>query len=1131
MYKFYTKILCWPQRRIPKILLIMKLTTVLLFALMMQVSATTLAQKVTLKQNHITLKQVFKEIRKQTGYDVLYHPDQVNTSQTIDANFKDTPVEQVIDKVLEGQPLTYTIDEKTIVIKKKEEEKPNSNTKGAIMPIAPSGRDFHCDVRDKNDVPLVGASIINKKTKKGTLTNAKGEFVFPNVLPTDTLLVSYVGYKTYTLTFGPHDDPPQTIRLEETNNALDQVVVKAYGVTTQREATANIATVTAAEIERQPVMNPLMALQGKVAGLDVTQTNGYASAPVKVELRGRSSINLGFTSDPLYIIDGVPLTVLDVSGSASYYAGSPGFLQSNINGPANGQSPLFNLDPANIETITVLKDAAATAIYGSRGANGVILITTKKGKPGATQVNVNVQQGYSKQTRFYQLMNTEQYIQMRREAYKNDGLLPSLNNNAYDLLSWSQTSYTDWQKEIYGGTGHFTDAQVSLFGGSSGTTFRIAGSYRNSTAITQISGSNPAGNFSLNLGHASSDNKFKIALTANYSSTKTTAIGFNSSAILLPPNAPPILDAQGNPNYDGYGGQNSSARGAYPFSNLFNPFENTTNLLNASLNLNYQIAKGLSFGTTFGYNLAHADVTSKNTIASQDPLNSPTGYLLLGKNRNENLIIEPQIHYDALIGKGKLQALLGGSVQQTSTDGLFIYGYGYTDDRLLGDISSATNTVDQDHYGQYKYAALFASLNYSWEGKYIIDLSGRRDGSSRFGPGKQYGNFGSVGAAWLFTEESWFKNNFHFLSSGKLRGSYGLTGTDAVGDYQYLTRWQSTQVAGGGTILAPIQHADPNFQWESTKKLEGALDLGFLQDRVTLEAAYYRNRVGNQLISFSTPALSGFTSVTANSPAQVQNSGWELLLNAMPVKTKDFSWGLNFNMAINKNILLAYPNIAQSPYANSLVVGQSLNVVQLFHYTGVDPQTGLYTYQDKNHDGFISGNPGAADDRFFYNLSPKFLGGFGTNLTYKNLQLSMFFTFKKQLGRNALSAISVPFGQIVQNIPSAVLGQEWKNPGDKATIAKFSAIYPNDPAGTYGDFQNSDGVVTDASYIRLSNLSLSYNLPDKSAKKFGAKTCSVFIHTNDLFIITSYKGTDPETGNFGSLPPARTITAGLSVGF
>ena len=513
-------------------------------------------------------------------------------------------------------------------------------------------------------------------------------------------------------------------------------------------------------------------------------------------------------------------------------------------------------------------------------------------------------------------------------------------------------------------------------------------------------------------------------------------------------------------------------------------------------------------------------------IASFEPGIGATGESDLGSTSNTNWLVEPQISYRSIIGKGQVSVLVGATEQQTKTNGLHVAGTGYTSDDLLNTLTAApTLNVNQNSI-EYRYNAIFARITYNWEDKYLLNISARRDGSSRFGPGNQFGNFGAIGAAWIFTEEQWFKDHPSFLSFGKIRGSYGTTGSDGVGDYQYLTQYSPNGALpyGGISPLRPIVEANPNFHWQVNKKLEGALNLGFFKDWVELQLVYYRERIGDQLVGYPLPALTGFTTVTANSPALVQNSGMEYTASSKIIETSRFSWSMNFDLAMNNNKLVSYPNFSQSPYVGQLIVGQPLNLVYLLHYIGVDPLTGNPIFEDKNHDGRITENYPTHnnDDMYALNLNPKFFGGFGMNFRYGSFDLSMFFNFKKQLGVNSLSGTNFA-GVVATNQPVDLLNR-WQQPGDVAKYGKFTSL----GGGNYFT-GGSDAVYTDASYIKLSNLSLSYNFPASLLRKLGVNRLSLFAHANNLLTLTKYQGADPEAQNFGGIPTTRTVVCGLSL--
>lgn len=1077
-----------------------------------------------------SLEKAFREIKKQTGYEFLYTDEMLEKAKPVFIEAKNATIEDVLNQCFKDQPLNYEVIEKTIVVKPN-----NPSTRSGLLNDAaasPPPIDITGRITNAQGEPLAGASVIVKRTSKGDIADANGNFKLHNVNTDDVIEISYTGYKKQAIKVG--DRTNFTLILEVAVDELDRAVVQAYGKTTQRFATGNIGKVTAEEITRQPVQNPLMALQGKVPGLDIVPTSGYASAPLIVELRGRTVLSTTLHSDPLYIIDGVPLNIVGLN-DGYYISGSPGFIQNGFPGPAEGQSPLYSINPSDIESIEVLKDADATAIYGSRAANGVVLITTKTGKAGKTKFDASVKEGVTMVTnRRYKLLNTQQYLEMRNEAIRNDGLTvdPVLD---YDINgTWDTTRYTDWQKENIGKMGKSLTAGINLTGGNAQTIFRIGGAYDRVTDITSWSGANERAFVSTNIQHRSLNQKLRMALTSNYSNVKTDMRTLPYSSTIAP-DAPAIFDSTGQLNWSGWGGpgNNSDARGLLNFFNtIFQPYSSKTNFLNAALDVNYTIIKGLQGSLNFGYNNAQVTQNQIFPIAAQDPNQNPTGSSQWGYNSNHNWIIEPQLDYTTFVHKGKLNILAGSSIQQTSTEGVAISGTGYTSDNLLGSLSFAPKVTSSQYNGQYKYAAVFARINYNWENKYIINFNGRRDGSSRFGPGKQYGNFGSVGAAWIFTEENWFKKHIPLLSFGKIRGSYGTTGSDGIGDYKYFSQYSSVNTFpyGGVTPLRPSVEGNPDYHWQVNKKLELAFDGGLFKDRVNFGVSWYRDRSGNQLIDLSLPLLTGFPSVVANSVAEIENSGWEFMAQLKVLDTKNFSLSLNFNLSSNRNKLLSYPDLELSPFASRYVIGKTLNLQRVLHYTGVDPLTGQPSFEDKNHDGQIKKDYTARtiDDTYPIDLNPKYYGGFGADFSFKGLQLNLFFSYKKQIGQNALLQGALP-GTLNANMPVEVLNR-WQQPGDNKPYAMFTTGV--NASAAYGNFLGqSDGVYTDASFIRLSNAALSYTIPTSVLKKSGLKGCSIFINTNNLFTITNYLGLDPETQDYTAFPPTRTIVGGLSLNF
>jgi TonB-linked SusC/RagA family outer membrane protein len=1096
-----------------KTLRVVKITSAILLIFSLHVTAKSVSQTITLSGKDISLKTVFSEIKKQSGYLVICNQEIVNDAKHISIEVEDQPLLQFLDNTLHAQELDYVIENKTIIVKRKTLtsglsprllSSPRKDPPGGI-----TGR-----VTNEQGEPLVGANITLKRTGKGTISDANGNFSLSNLNSDDVIIVSFTGYKKQTIEVGNRNS--FMLVLYTAFDELDQVVMQAYGRTTQRFNTGNIAKVTAEEIGRQPVINPLQALQGRVPGLIVTQTSGYASAPFKIELRGRSVINDNLPVEPLYIVDGVPINVLTL-GTDNYESGSRGLTQNDFIGPANGQSPFFNIDPSQIESITVLKDADAVAIYGSRGGNGVIIITTKKGKPGKTKLDLNAYKGVSMVTRRYDLLNIKQYLEMRREAFANSGITPDVGN-AYDLLLWDTLRQTDYQDFFWGDPANATDIQMSLDGGDHATTFRIGAGYHKQTNLNTLSGSDQRGSVQFNLTNKSLNQKLTTSFTAMYSLTRSNMITLGGG-ISLPPNAPPIFDAQGKLNYLGW----QPVSYQFTFGSILQPYTHKTGFLNSQLQLQYQILKGLSIGANFGYSINKSSQKQFFPMASMDPATNPKGRSIFGNNNGARFIVEPQLEYKSLLSKGELTTLIGNSIQQTSQDGNKITGDGYINDNLLGSISNAPIKNASDVSGEYKYASMFGRVTYNWANKYIINLSGRRDGSSRFGEGKQFGNFGAIGAAWIFTEENRISNHFKFLSFGKFRASYGSTGSDIIGDYAYLTRWSASNVPPyqASPSYVPLQHANPKLQWQVDKKMEFGMHLGFLGDRILMQLTWYRNRIGNQLITFPLPSATGFSYVTANFPATIENKGWEPSLTAKIIDKKDWKWSVNFNIGLNENKLLKFPGIEQSPYASIYTVGQSLNIKRLLHYTGVDPQTGLHTYEDINKDGSVT--PNGPEDWINQNVNVKYDGGLGTEFQYRGWQINLYFHFREKVQTGALYYIGIP-GSNAVNFPVEVLNR-WQKTGDKAKFARYTIV--PDVSDYY--FQLSDASYSDASFIRLTNASLSYDLSTKWVKKLGLQNLRAYLRGQNLFVLTNFDGADPEIPVFGALPPFMSIVTGIQV--
>lgn len=1137
MYKISTKISCKPRVCMRQILLVMKLTTVLMIATFLQVSAATFAQKVTLKKSGISINDVFKEIRKQTGYHVLWDPEVLKANAKIDANFNNAPLEEVMASCLDGKELTYTIDEKTILIKQKEIsflDKAKEAVKDFFANIDVTGL-----VLDEQGLPISSATVTVKGTSNATITDAAGYFNLHNVDDKAILVISVIGYDKKEI---PAAKNIGAVKLVVAVNKLDELQIIAYGQTSQRLTTGNVSSVSSTVISEQPVTNPLLALEGRVPGLVITQVNGINGGGVTVRIQGQNSINGG--NYPLYVIDGIPYQsqmLSTVLGGPLGRSDIPGnYAQFNT---ATQGNPLSYINPADIENIEVLKDADATSIYGSRAANGAILITTKKGKAGTTKVDVNLQNGWSVVSRGTDMMNTQQYLQMRNEAFRNDGLIPSNNPAAKtpylyapDLTIWDTTRFTDWRKVLIGKSAQYTNYNASVSGGNASTQYLIGTSYNKNGTVFPGDFSDQKGSLHFNINNVSANQKFHLNFSGSYlfdnnflPQTDPTATAYR-----LAPDAPALYNSDGTLNW----AYNAAGTKTWtnPIASTLATYQNKTTNLLGNILLSYTILPGLDVKSTFGYNDLETNEFYATPLNVTDPVSQTVGSRQSRFSNNDvnTWQIEPQINFKHTLWKGNIDALLGSTFLETKGNGTNYSGIGYNSDALLSDIKSAsTITLGTTTSSVYKYNAFFGRLNYNLFDKYILNVTARRDGSSRFGPDNEFHDFWSTGGAWIFSQENLIKNNLPFLSFGKLKASYGTTGSDQIGNYNYLNLYNSAPVGipyQNIVALAPNGIPNPNLKWEETHKMSLGIDIGILKDRILVNASYNRNRSSNELLQYVLPYTTGALGVVSNFPATIQNTSLEFGFNTTNIKSKDFTWNSSFNLTIPKNKLVSFQDLATSAYASVYVIGQPVNLIKVTHFLGVDPATGTYRVADQY--GNPTSSPSFTDQTEIINTNPKFYGGLQNSFIFKGIKLDVFIQFTKQLG---LASQFFGNGGVDPGVynsggvnqPLYVLNR-WQKPGDISSIQRYTtssnALFSYDQA-----VAGSDGIYTDASFIKLKNVSLSYELPVSWKHRIHLENCRIFMQGQNLLTFSKYPGVDPETQGLG-LPTLKVITFGIQVG-
>lgn len=1155
MYQIYIKhmdrLLCLFHRA----LLIMKLTTIILLVTLLQVNAEGLAQKITLKQNQVPLTNIFKELKAQTGYNFLYTESLLRDLKPVSIQVKDMELTKVLEQLLSGQSIAYEVENKTIILSRSLKaaipQKSLTDLQFPVRIIEPSVP-IAGYVVGPDGQPLPGVTVQVKGSKKGTSTTAMGNFKL-DVAVGDVLEISSMGLVAMQVRYsgkGFEDitkkdntrnisKPAEVkyskivmttpgyvhVQLVQSESPLDEVQVMAYGKTSKRISTGNISKVTNEELNMAPVTDPLMALQGRVPGMIVTPSiTGKPGESIKIQIRGRTQIDekSGANQEPLYIVDGIPM------------AAQNGNVNNFNSGLYNQISAFSMMNMGDIESFEVLKDADATAIYGSRGASGVILITTKKGKQGATRYNFNLSTGGSKMS-LPDMLSTKDYVQYRKEAFKNDGVTMT-KENAFDLLVWDTTRNENLMEKLLGGTAGFTRLQASVSGGGANIQYNVGLGYNRTTDISPKPLPSSNMSVSANINSTSNNKKFVFNLSTSFSNSENKSSRFSMGRIFeLPPNLK-LYEADGSIAWNE---GNVKSGFANPLAALDALQTTKLQTYNVSSLLSYALLKGLTIRANIGYNQDKSNALSTSPLKSLNPLESATNIASASWGNNEFTLynIEPQLEYvKDNVFKGRLTVLAGASYQDQKNQGSSITAQGYTNDEYVGTyvgLSSGSFTSPTSNFSHYKYAAAFARVSYNLANTYMLNISGRRDGSSRFGQNYRYSNFGSVGAAWALSEEKFFPKN-SILSFAKIRASYGLTGNDKIGDYKFLDLYENNFFNGpynGQVAMTPTSFFKHDLHWELTKKLEFGLDAGLFKDRLNFTAVWFKFRTSDHLVQYPLPAFSGFSTIVANlENAIVDNTGLEFSLSGTALKRGDFEWRSNFNVSIPKNVLKRFDSQDKIAYPY-YTVGKSLEYLYKLKYTGVDPMTGQHTVLDVNNDGKIDLQVGSPDVLYYGNKDPRFYGGWQNDFRYKQFSINMFFQFDRKIRDNYEKGTQLNFGAI-RNITTYLFNDRWRQHGD-VTINPRATQTGYRLNATQGDYlaTESDRLLDKLTLVKLATVQASYALPAILLKKLNWSQASVFAQGQNLWSFYLDSKISPETDAVTEIYPLKTITIGLHLNF
>ncbi|MBL0743113.1 TonB-dependent receptor [Chryseolinea sp. Jin1] len=968
---------------------------------------------------------------------------------------------------------------------------------------------------------LPGVNVLIKGSSRGTTTDGDGVFMLDNVKPEDVLTLSFIGYTTQEVTVG--NQTTLNVTLATDVETLSEVVVVGYGTQRKIETTGSIASVKSADLVQTPVSNVAQGLQARVAGVQITQNSSAPGGNVSVRIRGTNSIN--GTSEPLYVVDGIQIA---------------------NSGNINDVSPLSTINPNDIESIEVLKDASATSIYGARGANGVVLITTKRGKSGSTRVSYEGYYGVQEVRKTLDMMNASQFAQLENEVFKTQVYADPA----------AEGQGVNWQDLIFR-SAPIQNHQLSVNGGSEKTQLALSMNYFNQDGII-INSNFKRYSLRLNIDHKINDRvKMGTSLMGSFNINNGIPTGSQTvgdadvvtgsivgAALGAPPTLKPYRD-------DG---------SLFPFAEqrdgryreVTNPLglaaiKNRTDLKRVLVNVygEAQLLKGLTYRASFNADVQGSinNYYSPRSIIATKDLNATSGS---GRKEHRNgltLLHESILTYTTVLAQDHTLKFTGVFATQTSQNDVnLILGNGFPNDATTNERLELANTVSTSSFkSKERLDSYMGRVNYGYKDKYFFDVTARADGSSKFGANYRYGFFPAASAAWRIIEES-FMQNVTFISDLKLRGSYGLTGNaGAIDPYKSL----SLQTTGGDYQfnhgytkgLSPAGISNPDLRWEKSLQANIGLDVSLFSDRLDLTIDVYKKTTKDLLYDQSLPFSSGYQTMIANLGG-IENKGIELSANARIISSGDFKWNVGANFTANRNKVTDIDGKTQEKFITTytlLKVGEPVGVFKTYLFDGIyqtgetiipgsDGRIGGTKVKDYNGDGRIT----SEDQVITGNPNPKFIYGISTNVSYKNFDLSIFLsgTYGNSIYNVSRASFENPLGQ--RNLLEGVV--------DHWTADNPNNEYASPLQG--GRLPISDRFVEDGSYLRCKNITLGYRLPTIK----GVSSIRVYVSTNNLFTITKYSGYDPEVNTYAGsnttigvdnlvYPPAKSFLGGVQVTF
>lgn len=966
---------------------------------------------------------------------------------------------------------------------------------------------------EKTNSILSGATVHIKGTTHEVLTDKKGGFSFLTGQHFPVVItVSHVGYVSQDVTVKSAD--PVTVILDEATSALEEVVVVGYGTQKRKGLIGSVSKVNPSETKNIPAGGFDAQLQGKAAGVQVSSNTGVPGEVVNIRLRGATSINADNT--PLYVIDGV-------------FVNSSSLQTINTGGKAT--SPIADINPSDIQTIEILKDAEATALYGSRGANGVIIVTTKRGNFNQRpKLSLDAAFGSAWAPPLWELTTGPEHAQLVNENWVNTGGDPTKKpfrpvSEGGRGLPEEQQTYDRLDQAFH--TAQLANVNLSLSGGNNGTKYYIGGGYNKQESIL-IPITFERASFKVNIDQKIND---KVLIGTSNSITRAYR---NQGRAGDGPAGGILQAALHTPTYLSPYNEQGVLVGRAGFDNLtllqqYYDVHSVSLHYIGNLFLDAEILPGLKFRSSFGvdYNNYDEEEYWNSYLIS----GSPNGLATSTISQNSSWLNEQTLSWQERAGKHSFGVLVGNTLQSNVYERTYLEGRGFANNSFTK-ISSATTIAGTQNWSKNTLASFFGKVNYGFDDKYLVDFSIRADGSSKFGDNRKWGYFPSVGAAWRIKQENFLKE-VDQITELKLRASYGITGNqNGIGDFAAEGLWTGGAPYQGNAGISPLQLANGDLRWEKTSQFNIGVDLGLFKNRLAIEFNYYYKYTEDGLLQVALPATTGFSSYWSNA-AEISNKGFELNINSVNITNKNFTWTTNLNIAQNINNIEKLSTPLQYG-SRSLILqqeGSPLYSFWVYKELYVDPQTGNSVYEDVNKDGKRT----AADRTVYGSIWPKFFGGFNNTVTWKGFDLGIFFSF--QYGNKTYNHNRF-FGEgggarDAARIIFAHNNNRWQKPGDITDVPKPDGVNVNN----YLD--GGSRWLEDGSFIRLRSLTLGYTIPGRLTSRVGIENARFFVQGSNLFLITKYTGPDPESSanssqnqvgiDLGTPPQPRSIQFGVSV--